>query len=279
VPATTAGAPYRRWREVFAPPVLALQFLTAVPFPVGVPADPSHLGRALALFPLVGAIIGLTLGGLDALLRLALPSPLASALVLIVAALLTGGLHLDGLMDACDGLFGGRTVERRLEIMRDSRVGAFGVIGGVLLLLLKYAALESLPGALRGPALVAALTAGRWAMVAAVWGFPYARPRGLGAAFKSGLRFPGVVVATLIALGALSVLGVAGLPSGPADLPLGPFLLVAAGVMVWLAGRWMAARLGGLTGDTYGALDELVEAASLVTIVALSGTLRRAAGG
>jgi adenosylcobinamide-GDP ribazoletransferase len=272
-PPRADGAAARWWQVAFAPPVLALQFLTAVPIPIGVPAGPRQLGRALGLFPLVGAMLGLALGGLDALLRLGLPSALASALVLIGAVLLTGGLHLDGLMDACDGLFGGRTVERRLEIMRDSRVGAFGVLGGVLQLLLKYAALESLPGALRGPALVASLAAGRWAMVAAIWGFPYARPQGLGAVFKAGVGLSGVAVATLLALVATA------LPFGPAGLQLGPLLLGVAAVLTGLAGRWMAARLGGLTGDTYGAIDELVEATSLVAIVALSRGLLGVAGG
>lgn len=247
-------------RELVAPPILALQFLTAVPLPVSVPAGARHLGRSTIFFPLVGALLGLALAALDATLRLALPVAVSTAVLLIVGTLLTGGLHLDGLMDTCDGLFGGRTRERRLEIMRDSRVGSYGVLAGGLQLLLKYAALLSLPDGARGAALVVALTSGRWAMSAAIWGFPYARADGLGRAFKDAVRASDVALAALLALGvcwaAMDVLG--------------PGLLVGAGLLAGLGGAWMARRLGGLTGDCYGALNEVVEAGVLTAAVAVA---------
>jgi|SRR5581483_4448593 len=245
------------WREWLAPPVLALQLLTAVPVPLAVPATPRHLGRAMACFPLAGAALGLALAAFDWLMRQAFPVPVATALVLGAAALLTGGLHLDGLMDACDGLFGGRTPERRLEIMRDSRVGSFGVIGGVLALLIRYAALAALPPALRPPALVLQPVAGRWVMAAAIWLFPYARPSGLGAAFKEGARWPAVALATLAAA------GMAWLAFGPP----GPVALVPPAAAGGLAARFMMARLGGLTGDCYGALNELAEIVVLLVLL------------
>lgn len=249
------------WREALTPPALAFQFLTAVPLPLAVPAQSHHLGRALALFPLVGAALGLALAGLDRMLRLALPISVATVLLLLAITLLTGGLHLDGLMDTCDGLFGGRTAERRLEIMRDSRVGSFGVLGGALQLLLKYVTLVALPAEMRGPSLVGALLAARWAMAGAIWGFPYARPRGLGASFKAGVSLPGVAGATILALaGMWLALGWLGLA----------LLVLAAGVTL-AAGLFITRRLGGLTGDGYGAIGEIVESALLIALVALLG--------
>ena len=183
---------------------------------------------------------------------------MASALLLVASALLTGALHLDGLMDTADGLFGGRTPERRLEIMRDSRVGSFGALAGAL------ASCSSSPRSApscrtsRAPALVAALVAGRCAQVLAVWLFPAARPEGLGAAYKAGVRLPSVTVATA-SRGSLAWLAL-----GPAGLVL---LLLSASIGL-LLGRWMASSLGGgLTGDTYGALNEVAEVAVLLALV------------
>ncbi len=254
--AETAARP-AWWLEWLAAPVLALQFLLAVPVPLAVPATPRHLGRSMACFPLAGAALGLALAAFDWLLRQAFPLPVASALVLSAAVLLTGGLHLDGLIDTCDGLFGGRTPERRLEIMRDSRVGSFGVAGGVLALLIKYAALAALPPALRPPVLVLQPVAGRWVMAAAIWLFPYARPAGLGAAFKEGARWPAVALATVAAA------ALAWLAFGPPGLAV----LVPAAAASALAGRFMMARLGGLTGDCYGAMGELAEIVVLLVLV------------
>jgi adenosylcobinamide-GDP ribazoletransferase len=257
------------WRQALAPPVLAFQFLSAVPIPLGVPATPLHLGRALALFPLAGAALGLALAGADAALRLVLPLSVVSVLVVTSGTLLTGGLHLDGLMDSADGVFGGRTVARRLEIMRDSRVGSFGVLAGALQLLLKVATLAALAVDLRGPVLVVSLVSGRLAMVLAVWLLPYARPDGLGAGFKAGLRPTGVCVALALAAAA------AWLALGPAGLLL---LAVAAGVAA-AAARWLAGRLGGgLTGDTYGALSEVAEVAVLLGALAYLGYPGRPGG-
>ena len=249
------------WLEMLAPPALALQFLSTVPLPISVPAQPRHLGRALAFFPLAGALLGLALVALDAGLRLVQPVSVATAVVQAAAALLTGGLHLDGLMDACDGIFGGRTVERRLEIMRDSRVCSYGALAGALQLLVKYAGLVALPVELRGAGLVVPLIAGRWAMAAATWAFPYARPEGLGAAFKAGVTWRPVLAATgLAAAGAWVAAGA-----------FGWFLLGLAAALAALAGRYMAGKLGGLTGDCYGAINEVVETGVLLALVAWAG--------
>jgi adenosylcobinamide-GDP ribazoletransferase len=247
-------------RALLAPPILALQFLTAVPVPIVVPAEPKQLGWSLAFFPAVGALLGLALAALDWGLLRVLPLPVATALLLVAATLITGALHLDGLMDTCDGVLGGRTRERRLEIMRDSRVGAFGALAGALQVLLKYAALVSLPAGARGPALVLSFSAGRWAMAAATWAFPYARPEGLGTSFKAGVSAPPVLVATVC------VAGVAWVTWGAAGMAL----LGGVAVIALLGATYLSGRLGGLTGDCYGALNEVVESVALVGLVAVA---------
>ena len=190
------------------------------------------------------------------------PPPLTAALLVVLLLLLTRGLHIDGLMDVCDGLFGGTTPERRMEIMRDSRVGAFAVAGAVGVLLLKYGALVSLtslasPG--KEMALLLFPAVSRWTMVAALAAFPYARNHGLGSPFHQGTVFPATVLAALVAtLIAILFGGIAG--AG---------ILIGATLLAWILGIGMFKMLGGLTGDTYGAINELVEVATLAAAVAV----------
>ncbi|HYD41278.1 MAG TPA: adenosylcobinamide-GDP ribazoletransferase [Anaeromyxobacter sp.] len=241
----------------------ALRFLTRLPVP-GPPLDARDLGRALAFFPVAGAALGALVAGTGWLLapRLA-PGVLAVLLVALLAAL-SGGLHLDGLADVADGLGGGHGDRARtLAIMRDSRIGAFGAAALVLLLLVKVAAVAELLG--RGGAewaLLCAPVLGRTAAVPLVVLFPYARPEGLGRAFHEGggprelLVAGGLCLVTLCAAAATA----AGLRAFlPAAAGLGAAVLVA------LACR---RRLGGLTGDVYGAAIELAEAAFLLTATA-----------
>ena len=123
----------------------AFQFLTTFPAVIRRAVTAQDLGRAVGHFPLVGLALGGVLYGLGSGLQLIFPTQVVAIFILGAWLLLTRALHFDGFLDTCDGLFGGFTFERRLEIMRDSRVGAFGVAGGVLLLLAKYAAIVSLP--------------------------------------------------------------------------------------------------------------------------------------
>src|SRR6185503_1772886 len=152
------------------PLLTAFQFLTIFPAVIRRVFTAAELGRAVGFFPFVGLALGGIFYGMEIGLRLIFPPPLVAVLILAGGRLLTRGLHFDGFLDSCDGLFGGFTPERRLEIMRDSRVGAFGVAGGGLLLLAKYAAILSLThvsGLLLAPIL------GRWALSIAVFGYPY----------------------------------------------------------------------------------------------------------
>lgn len=240
----------------------AWRFLTAIPLP-GPATGPRELGRSLAYFPLVGLLLGLSLAGADALLSLAFPPLLSSALVVAALALLTGALHLDGFMDTCDALAGGHTPEERLDIMRDPRVGAVGAVGGTALILVKFAALASTPPALRFAALALAPALGRWAMALAVVALPYARSQGRGLPFKEGARAWHLLPATLLA-------GAAGLAlAGPGAAAL----LLAAGALTLGLGLYLRRQLGGLTGDCYGAINELVEALALALLPLAAASL------
>jgi len=239
----------------------AVQFLTVLPPLARRPFTPQELGRSVGWFPLVGALLGGLLAGSDWLLGWAFPPLVTAALVLSAWVLCTGGLHLDGFLDSCDGLFGGHTPEARLRIMRDERAGAFAVIGGVLLLLLKYAALASTPERLA--ALLAAPVVGRWGMAVAVIGFPYGRADGLGRAMKDHARWPQAALASLIALGVGAGVTVI-VPGGWRALLAMPL----AAALIWVVARFVLRRLPGLTGDIYGALCELLETMVLLLFVA-----------
>ncbi len=232
---------------------LALQFLTVIPSPLRRAFDPRALGRSQAYFPLVGLVVGALLAALDLLLQVVLPAPLVAGGLLAALVLLTGGLHLDGLIDTCDGLFLHRAPEARLAIMRDSRAGSFGVIGAATVLLLKYAGLLALGDPARTAVIVLMPVIGRWAMVLALSVFPYARQEGNGVPFQGQGRGP-LLAATLTAVALAVVLW----PER------GPYVLVGVALWTLLVGRFITSRLGGLTGDSYGALNETAEVLVLI---------------
>lgn len=237
----------------------ALQFLTTLPSPFRRNASIDEAGRSTSYFPLVGMVLGLVLAGLDLALGTLFPPFLANALLLAGWVVLTGAMHLDGFMDTCDGVFARTSPERRLEIMRDSRVGSFGVAGGVLLLLVKYAALVSLAPPLRPGGLVLVSVAARLAMACCVAIFPYGRGNsGIGTAFQgTGKGLP-------LALNLLFVIALSYALFGP----LGPGYVVALAVSVWLMVKYLTTKIPGLTGDTYGAIGEVSEVLLLLMIIA-----------
>jgi adenosylcobinamide-GDP ribazoletransferase len=242
----------QRWLEA---PFFALRFLTVLPVVIGRRApEPGDFGRSDAFFPLVGLGLGAILAAVDWLLQPIVPAPVLNVLLIALLALMTGALHLDGVIDTFDGLFAGTSREQRLTIMRDPRAGSYGVVAVVLVLGLKLAALSALPMGVRTVALVLAPCLGRWGIVVATYVFPYARPEGMGRAFKESIRLQHLVVASVIAVGAASVLG---------DI-IGLAAWVIVGVAVLAAGQGIVRALGGLTGDSYGTICELTEAGVLV---------------
>jgi adenosylcobinamide-GDP ribazoletransferase len=258
---------------------LALAFLTVLPARArgtvtsGLDQSDSALdmGRALPWFPLVGALLGVGVAALDWALEPVFSRSLRDVVAIAVLLLVTGMLHFDGFVDCCDALLGARPLERRLSILRDSRVGAYGVGGGALLLLARYAALESLSPGLWALAIIAATVVARWAMVWVVTLFPYARARGAGSGFRSG---PGRLAMTcVVAVALLGVLAVCAPWEALTQRALIVAALGASGLVVALFwALWASRRLGGgLTGDTYGATNELVE----VAILALAPVVAR----
>lgn len=230
----------------------AFRLLTVLP--LGRRAEPGgRLGSAAAYFPLVGLCLGLVLAGLDLALEPLVAIEARSALLLAALAALSGGLHLDGLIDSFDGLFGGRDAQERLAIMRDSRVGTYGAVAAIVVVLLQYACLADLQGWARLGGMLAAPLLGRWAMVYLAVAFPYARSEGLGWAFKRATTRRDLALCTLFSLAVLAALG----PAGPALLPI-------AWLAAWLFGVCAWWRVRGLTGDLYGAGNELVSAAVLL---------------
>lgn len=236
--------------------IVAFQFLTIFPALIKRAFTPQEMGRAAGWFPLVGVVLGAALYGVNYAARLVLPDSVSAALTLCAWIFLTRAFHLDGFMDTCDGLFGGWTPERRLDIMKDSHVGAFGVAGGVLILLTKYSALSSSVNIF--PALILATTLGRWSLPMLIYFFPYAREKGLGYEMKRNTRWVELVLATLIAgITAWFLLGWLGL-----------VLMLGAGIVTILFGLYVMRLLPGLTGDIYGAATILVEALTLIFFTA-----------
>jgi adenosylcobinamide-GDP ribazoletransferase len=244
----------------FASPIAsfcaALQFLTIVPPVIRRPFTGPELGWSLAFFPVVGGLIGGMLLGLDRFLGLAFPPALGAALILAAWVLVTGAIHLDGFLDTCDGLFGGRTPEDRLRIMRDHRVGAFAVIGGILLVLIKYQALVALADC--EIALILAPILGRWGVVPAVVLFPYARPEGLGRDMKDHAGWWVLLLASVFAIAA----------AWWAAVLMGLFCASIVFIALLMIGLLVLQRVPGFTGDLYGFCCEIFEILVLLTLVA-----------
>jgi adenosylcobinamide-GDP ribazoletransferase len=234
---------------------IAFGLLTTLPFKLPNDWSAGDSGRASVWYPFVGLIIGVLTWLTWKVTMFLFPSLIASVIALVVWVALSGGLHLDGLADCFDGLFVSTPVERRLEIMKDPHVGAFGVIGLILVLFLKAVALASLTSASSLGILFAASLA-RWCILPAGL-FPLARPSGMGADFASGLRRSFIVWGAMIPLAIILSLGAHGIIS----LCIG---LIATAFVLRLA----TSRIGGVTGDVFGMIVEIVETVVLLTFAA-----------
>jgi adenosylcobinamide-GDP ribazoletransferase len=188
-------------------------------------------------------------------LILVLPPSVVAALLIIALVILTGAHHLDGLIDTCDGVIAGKSKKERLAIMSDTKVGVFGIVGVVLLLLLKYVSLLSVSLIL--PALLLMPTLSRWIMVSIIFTSPYPKRSGMGLAFKQGATWQRLAIATIIAL----IIAIALLKWWGLVL-MAALWLIAFGI----AGSFRS-RLDGLTGDNYGAINEISEVLVLLLII------------
>jgi adenosylcobinamide-GDP ribazoletransferase len=232
----------------------ALQFLTIFPTPLRHKVTTTTSGQSLTYFPLIGLILGAILLGLHYGLILILPASVVNALLIITLVILTGAHHLDAFIDTCDGVIAGKSKKERLAIMSDTKVGVFGIVGVILLLLLKYVSLSSAPIL---PALLLMPTLSRWTMASMIFIFPYAKRSGMGLAFKQGATWQRLTIATIIALiAAVALLQWWGLA-----------LMAALWLIAFGVANCFRARLGGLTGDNYGAINELAEVLVLLLLI------------
>lgn len=232
--------------------IAAFQFLTIFPTLIKRMFTSQEMGRAVGFFPLVGVALGALLYAVNYAARFIFPVSVSAALTLFAWVMFTRAFHLDGFMDTCDALFGGWTPERRLEIMKDSRMGAFGVAGGILVLLTQYAALTATTKFF--PALMLATTLGRWASPLVIYAFPYAREDGLVVEMKRNVSVREIIIATLIA----------GITAWLISGWLGFALMLGAALVAFLTARYAMRLLPGLTGDIYGTVTTLVEMLVLV---------------
>jgi adenosylcobinamide-GDP ribazoletransferase len=238
---------------------LRVAFGLMTTLPVRLPDDWSagDSGRASVWYPLVGLVIGAITWLVWKGAMFAFPPLVAGIVTLMIWVVLTGGLHLDGLADCCDGLLVSTSVERRLEIMKDPRVGAFGVIGLILVLLLKAGALTSFASLPSGSSvgILLAASLARWCILPAGL-LPLARPSGMGADFALGFERSFLLWGAIVPLGIAILLGTRGVLS----------VLIGAGAAA-LVLRFATSRIGGVTGDVFGLVVEIVETIVLITFL------------
>jgi len=233
--------------------LVALQFLTIFPIKVKQKVYDKDFGRSLLYFPLVGLLIGALLS-LVILLFPFLPRPVSAAFILILSAIVTGGMHLDGFADTCDAISSGKDREKMLEIMRDSRIGAIGAVGLILLFLLKFSALASIRQDGLWRALIMTMTFSRWSQVLACNGSTYARETGKAKFFIEHVDRREAVIGGLFTLAIFFL---------SARLN-GLMLFIASLLIIYGCINFLKKRIGGMTGDAIGATSEIAEACVLV---------------
>ncbi len=250
------------WEQLGLKLVAAVVFYTCIPI---TGAETLDFGGVARLAPVVGLIIGGILGLVDTGLQyLGIPVLTRSALVVATWIAITGGLHLDGVMDTADGL-AVQDPQRRLQVMADSATGAFGAMAAITLLLLKTTALTDFDS-YRWLGLMACAGWGRWGQQVAIAQYPYLKPTGKGAFHKAAIRsfldvLPGLLL--LLGLSALQIL----LDSSRIFIAVS--MALAGSAIAVLTGAWFNHQLGGHTGDTYGAVVEWTEALLLCLLTAV----------
>ena len=237
--------------------ILAWEFLTIIPLSRNRDVRPEELARSMAYFPLVGLILGIILVISNIGLLKVLPASIVDAILIAELIILTRGLHIDGFVDTIDGLAGGKTKEDILNIMRDHRVGALGVVGVIMLIMIKYLSLNSVPAASKNLTLIAMPMISRWLQAPFTNLFPYARQDGMGKAFTEGVRGRQVGIATIV-----TALFLIFIFKFNAILIMGLMAIVS-----YLIGLYFKKILGGITGDVIGAVSEVNEVMFILIII------------
>ena len=237
---------------------VALQFLTRIQIVRQDSWTAEDFGRSTRFFPLVGLVQGVIYLLIAYLLLPVLgKSAIFASLMLILTIAITGGLHYDGFMDTMDGLLSARSRERMLEIMKDSRVGSYGALAAICLILLQWSMLRDIDEAFIFMAVYTMPLIGRMGMVLVIASFPYARPEGMGKAFAEMADRSTLIVAGVTTISAIITLGQVAMAA-----------LVVGLSVAYLFGRYATAKLGGVTGDVYGAAELLTETSVLATFLA-----------
>jgi len=240
----------------------AFRFLTIIPMPAKKEPEVADLGRSLSFFPLIGLALGAFLWLIYYLCSFVFASNIILALVIITLVIMTGAHHVDGLMDTFDGLSAGKTKKKRLAIMADTRVGSFGITAAILVFILKYAALSSDPMIIQTLLLMPVLS--RWMMVGAMFSFNSARDSGMGFSFKQGANWQRFTAATMITvIISIVVFDWRAL-----------ILMAALWIIVYLLALFFRSRFGGLTGDNYGAINEISEVLVVLLLIAILRFIR-----
>lgn len=235
--------------------LIALQFLTIFPVRVKSKIEKNDFGASLLYFPLVGFLIGLLLV-LSALALSSLPFLLKAAIILIISIIVTGGIHLDGFADTCDGFYGNNSKEKILEIMKDSRIGSMGVVGIVSILLLKFSLIASFSEGLLWKALLLMVVFSKWIQVMACFGSSYVRREGKARYFIEYATkrefFVGFFFTLILFCVFLKLKGL--------------ILFFVLFLFVFLFMQYIKKKIGGMTGDTIGGLSEFAEVAVLLSV-------------
>lgn len=241
--------------------ITAWQFLTIIPISRRIEVTSESLGRSMAVFPLVGLVLGLIVAGLDLVYSRIFTPGVSSALLLASYIAMYGGFHLDGLVDTVDGLVGGKDREHTLKIMKESTIGAIGVVSLVVLLLLKYEAMTALSGGIRNGGLILMPVIGRWIEVFLVYGSRYAREgSGLGRPFVEYVGVKEIGIATLLTI-VISLIFLSW---------KGMLAITVVTVFGLILRSYVNKKIGGITGDILGAGGELSEVLALLIIIAIS---------
>ncbi|MCL5408702.1 MAG: adenosylcobinamide-GDP ribazoletransferase [Candidatus Omnitrophica bacterium] len=235
--------------------LIALQFITYIP--VRIKPKEEEIARSSLFFPFVGGCIGLFLFFIFFLASRFFPHSVSILLVIIASIIITGGFHIEGFIDVCDGFYAGKNRDDILRIMKDPHCGSMGIIGAVILLLSKFIILDNIPSLQIFPALVLMGILSRWAMVFIAFSSKYARESGTGKIFIDGIKKTDFLLATIFTIVfSILLLGISGI-----------FLVIISTCFIYLIRIFFNKKISGVTGDTLGATNEIIEVFSLLILL------------
>jgi len=240
--------------------LIAIQLLTIFPIRTKFNFSARDFSASLAYFPLVGLLIGLSCAAVNILLGRFLPDAVISIIIVLFMAFITGGMHSDGLADTVDGLGSTRSSEKMLEIMKDSRIGTMGVSGLFGSLALKSALIYSMPADFRNTSIILAMVISRWSMTLPLTFFNYARNDGKAKIFFENASKTNFALSTIVALGIIVFYYFR---------PNGIYLVIIGAAASYLTAFYINKKIKGITGDTLGAINEIVEIVSFTLIYTL----------